>query len=339
MKHFLARLVDRARGNAPRVEPIVASRFAPAARENLATTEFSERQGTSAAAVSGVASKLSGVKELSEQNRTASTVATQGPEKSQASFKLPETLGQPSTPLFKPKPQSQPPFAPEQELPPASEQTIDAPSDVIHESLLLPQQEETSPLVLKQTHTSRTTDPVVTGEKRVARTLLEQKHEAPSLISRQTQRLSSRTRMVTPAPDEQGVANTPAGRKHEAQPKAEEPREEHAEPVPLGEPTPSLGQLLSLRKKPRPQPIKSPPQRIKPTWLATNQAHTPVATPRFSLLPEREREEAPIVHVTIGRIEVRAAPTAVTRARKPPRRPAPAMTLDAYLKSRKEGVR
>src|SRR4029077_649349 len=29
MKHFLARLVERARGTAPRVEPVVAPRFAP----------------------------------------------------------------------------------------------------------------------------------------------------------------------------------------------------------------------------------------------------------------------------------------------------------------------
>ena len=29
MSHFLARLVERARGTAPRVEPIVAPRFAP----------------------------------------------------------------------------------------------------------------------------------------------------------------------------------------------------------------------------------------------------------------------------------------------------------------------
>ena len=37
MTHFLGRLVERARGTAPRVEPIVAPRFAPAPMAEIAT--------------------------------------------------------------------------------------------------------------------------------------------------------------------------------------------------------------------------------------------------------------------------------------------------------------
>jgi len=56
-------------------------------------------------------------------------------------------------------------------------------------------------------------------------------------------------------------------------------------------------------------------------------------------LPNEPRTEAPIVRVTIGRIEVRAVPAPATPARKPSRASEPKLTLDAYLKSRKEGSR
>src|SRR3954453_14745914 len=46
MKHFLARLVDRARATAPRVEPLVASRFAPVSSSDIPpTNELQETQG------------------------------------------------------------------------------------------------------------------------------------------------------------------------------------------------------------------------------------------------------------------------------------------------------
>src|SRR5437762_2876336 len=122
MKHFLARLVDRARGTAPRVQPIVASRFAPSAPKLPAVTEFSEPR--------------------SEKAATASTVAPQESEEKEPSLrKPPDTSGQQSTPLSKPKPESQP-VAPDDTPSPAGAQTIDAPLEVIHESLLLPQYQE-----------------------------------------------------------------------------------------------------------------------------------------------------------------------------------------------------
>ena len=53
----------------------------------------------------------------------------------------------------------------------------------------------------------------------------------------------------------------------------------------------------------------------------------------------REHEHAPVVRVTIGRIDVRAAPTPASPQRKPATSARPALALDAYLKSRKEGAR
>jgi hypothetical protein len=51
------------------------------------------------------------------------------------------------------------------------------------------------------------------------------------------------------------------------------------------------------------------------------------------------RHQAPIVRVTIGRIDVRATPTLEPSPRKPARQIRPSLTLDAYLKERKEGRR
>jgi hypothetical protein len=48
---------------------------------------------------------------------------------------------------------------------------------------------------------------------------------------------------------------------------------------------------------------------------------------------------APVVRVTIGRIEVRAGPGPVSPTRDVSRRPKPTLPLDAYLKERKEGAR
>ena len=56
------------------------------------------------------------------------------------------------------------------------------------------------------------------------------------------------------------------------------------------------------------------------------------------LTPNEFPEQAPIVRVTIGRIDVRATPPAVP-SRKSSTRSEPKLTLDAYLKSRREGRR
>jgi hypothetical protein len=59
---------------------------------------------------------------------------------------------------------------------------------------------------------------------------------------------------------------------------------------------------------------------------------------RSAVTPNESPEEPPIVRITIGRIDVRAAPPAAP-SRKSPTRSEPKLTLDAYLKARKEGTR
>lgn len=54
--------------------------------------------------------------------------------------------------------------------------------------------------------------------------------------------------------------------------------------------------------------------------------------------PNESSEQPPIVRVTIGRIDVRATPPAVP-SRKSSTHSGPKLTLDAYLKSRREGAR
>ena len=64
------------------------------------------------------------------------------------------------------------------------------------------------------------------------------------------------------------------------------------------------------------------------------------STDRLSVSPnESTANELPIVRVTIGRIEVRAEPAPAPAPRKVSSRSEPKLTLDAYLKSRKEGAR
>jgi hypothetical protein len=73
-------------------------------------------------------------------------------------------------------------------------------------------------------------------------------------------------------------------------------------------------------------------------------APRPSGRPALSASPltfpnETHSNERPIVRVTIGRIEVRAAPAPSTPPRKPAPRSEPKLTLDAYLKARQEGAR
>jgi hypothetical protein len=316
MKHFLSRLVDRVRGTLPRVEPIVGSRFASAAAEIPAATEFSELPKANAA--------------------PASMIAPQEPQNDQAPSNKPQEIrDQPATPLPKPKPESQI-VALDGEPPPPSAQTIDSPLHVIHESLLPPQHEEVAPLIVRQTQVSRNTVPVLTAtpnEKGVANTPVERKPEALPRIAGHTQLSGRKLAVLTPVPSESDDAKTPAKHEKSAPPaKSKESRAEQVERLPLAEPTRSVVRLSSS--------VEGPSSRtVRPSTPATKEVRALIATPKLSPLPEEAGSKAPIVHVTIGCIEVRAAPAPITPARKPSRRPAPALTLDAYLKSRKGGGR
>jgi hypothetical protein len=81
-----------------------------------------------------------------------------------------------------------------------------------------------------------------------------------------------------------------------------------------------------------------------------NPTHQRRATFRSSVRPDRSGEslaegkepasnDRPIARVTIGRIEVRAEPAPAPPPRKTTPHSVPKLTLDAYLKARKEGAR
>jgi hypothetical protein len=84
------------------------------------------------------------------------------------------------------------------------------------------------------------------------------------------------------------------------------------------------------------QPAKPKTRRLK----SQTSAQQPLSPDHvaFSFAPE-PRDQAPIVRVTIGRIDVRAAPSPAPPTLKPRRPVGPTLTLDAYLKERKEGLR
>jgi len=78
--------------------------------------------------------------------------------------------------------------------------------------------------------------------------------------------------------------------------------------------------------------------RSKRPRLPTPLTTTPRNLERDLLTPNESPEQPPIVRVTIGRIDVRATPPVVP-SRKSSARSEPKLTLDAYLKSRREGRR
>ena len=100
--------------------------------------------------------------------------------------------------------------------------------------------------------------------------------------------------------------------------------------------------LLVPRHNGQERPSASPPPRAKSEPIVSTgdrsarPARREVSARHFA---EESRQGAPIVRVTIGRVEVRAAqaPAVPPRATKPTARPT--LTLDAYLNARKEGRR
>jgi hypothetical protein len=84
-------------------------------------------------------------------------------------------------------------------------------------------------------------------------------------------------------------------------------------------------------------------QSVAPPPAKRLRSATPVTTTLRNiehdlLTPNESAEQPPIVRITIGRIDVRATPPAAL-SRKSPAHSEPKLTLDAYLKSRREGTR
>ncbi|MBA2435924.1 MAG: hypothetical protein M3480_02020 [Verrucomicrobiota bacterium] len=90
------------------------------------------------------------------------------------------------------------------------------------------------------------------------------------------------------------------------------------------------------------QPGSTPPATIRAAvarGIDPGRPRAERASRRVDIQPNESNNERPIVRVTIGRIDVRAMPAPTAPPRKTPVRSEPKLTLDAYLKARKEGAR
>ncbi len=128
------------------------------------------------------------------------------------------------------------------------------------------------------------------------------------------------------------------------------------DPVPLqvrpAPPEPQVGPIRAARSpqaqdpapetKPAAQPLAVPPQEAAPARLTPRPPETP-GLPTVNLLPSRQAAEPPprpVVHVSIGRIEVRLARPGSPSARAaPPPSPSLVMSLEEYLRQRNGGGR
>jgi hypothetical protein len=89
---------------------------------------------------------------------------------------------------------------------------------------------------------------------------------------------------------------------------------------------------------PRRSALPPQPQR-RPFVRQSTREPRPVVSAHFPAAPAQSISEPPIVRVTIGRIDVRAAPAPAAATRKTAPPSGPKLTLDAYLKARKERAR
>ena len=95
------------------------------------------------------------------------------------------------------------------------------------------------------------------------------------------------------------------------------------------------GGAVSPRREVRPPEPEA--KRARPVQPAASAPPEPWGATEE--LPEVSGNPAPIVNIRIGRIEVRADPTSAPPPRKTARAPEPRLSLDAYLKARREGAR
>ena len=86
-------------------------------------------------------------------------------------------------------------------------------------------------------------------------------------------------------------------------------------------------------------PAASPRKSGRAIVAAEPQQRKHRGDPSSVISNDDEPDRPPVVRVTIGRIDVRTSPAPVSPQRKPPVGPKPALALDEYLKSRKEGAR
>jgi hypothetical protein len=96
----------------------------------------------------------------------------------------------------------------------------------------------------------------------------------------------------------------------------------------------------SAHKTALPRRLALPPQpQRRPFVRQSTREPRPLVSAHFPAAPAQSISDPPIVRVTIGRIDVRAAPAPAAPTRKTAPPSGPKLTLDAYLKARKEGAR
>jgi hypothetical protein len=301
MTHFLARLVDRARGTASRVEPIVRSRFAPA---------------------------FPFVTPLANESREFETQQTPPHSKPATDSDRMEASAVPALKSESERGTAIPP----NHSPARTEANQAMQTETAEETLLVPQFQEQAPLRIDQ-------------EKDTASGALVGQTSALEVDQRDVKSASKWTKRAPGSP----AKSSSLGR---------EPREHVVEPA-----TERLLVPLEAATTETPLVVRQEGVEESATRLTRNAvvredslpksvtkrsgSPTPNTAPHRALRgiersetwPNDQPAEPPIVRVTIGRIEVRAAPEPAPAPRKPSRPVAPRLTLDAYLKSRKGGVR
>jgi hypothetical protein len=96
----------------------------------------------------------------------------------------------------------------------------------------------------------------------------------------------------------------------------------------------------SAHKATLPRRLPHPPQpQRRPLVRQSTREPRPLVSAHFPAAPAQSISEPPIVRVTIGRIDVRAAPGPAAPTRKTTPASGPKLTLDAYLKARKDRAR
>jgi hypothetical protein len=111
--------------------------------------------------------------------------------------------------------------------------------------------------------------------------------------------------------------------------------------LPKQSPAPAVGQqepAAVIAALPKRSALPAQPRR-RPFVRQSKHEPPSLVSAHFLAPPNESTSQPPIVRVTIGRIDVRAAPAPAAPTRKTAPLNGPKLTLDAYLKARKEGAR
>jgi hypothetical protein len=334
MTYFLGRLVGRARGTASQIEPIVASRFEPVSPYDIPATGAPQvTQGGQGAATSPA---------IETRPHKTETQLRLSPARTVTESDSAERQSQP-TPTSSKVELREADAAKNQSML-IQEESTEAPIKIARETLLVPQfREAASPLDLGLAQTPQAPTPAVVPPVQTEQNADVAEPARRSTAYDATQRKTSAIQVpMSSASLDVRQAETA----QHPMPQKKRPRDSIAAPPVFvfdeqtrDQPTSQKVQL-HLSAATTDLPLLRERFHEKHAARSTVRKQQPFAlnsTPRLSPMTLREetREPAPIVHVTIGRIEVRAAKPPAPPPRQAARPPLTKLTLDAYLKSRK----